>query len=149
MDTVSKVTRSRMMAGIRSKNTEPELRVRSVLHRSGFRFKIHDRRLPGKPDVVLPRLKTVFLIHGCFWHHHRCLRGRLPGQNRSYWAQKILRNRERDAHNRRLLRKLGWAVAVVWECEVRKSSDADLSRRLSNFLADKPVRVHFAKLVHD
>lgn len=108
------------MARIRSKNTRPELVVRSTLHRMGYRFRLHCAKLPGKPDVVLPRHRKVILVHGCFWHQHRgCKLASRPSSNTEYWLAKLDSNVRRDRQNRRKLRALGWKVLVVWECQTR------------------------------
>jgi DNA mismatch endonuclease, patch repair protein len=120
MDIVSKHTRSRMMAGITGKDTTPELVVRRVLHAAGLRFRLHRKDLPGRPDVVLPRLKTVVLVHGCFWHRHpRCRFATTPASNTEFWSRKFAETIERDARQVRQLKDLGWRVTVVWECETR------------------------------
>lgn len=119
-DTLSRQRRSENMASIRSQDTQPELIIRSLLHRAGFRFRLHSKRLPGKPDIVLTRFKTVILINGCLWHgHENCRRGRRPKSNSDYWNQKIDRNLARDAANAVLLHKAGWNRIVVWECELK------------------------------
>ena len=118
MDTVTPVQRSAIMRRVKSTHTSLELRVRSMLHRMGLRFRLHAARLPGKPDIVLPRLKLAIFVHGCFWHQHRCKRGnRIPASNRPYWEKKLARNVERFAAQRRELRTLGWRVIIIWECE--------------------------------
>lgn len=109
------------MSHIRSRNTTPELRVRSFLHRRGFRFRIHQRRLAGSPDIVLAKYRAVVFVHGCFWHQHPGCRFKgvkVPTGNRPYWGPKLARNVARDAENRRALATTGWRVAVVWECEI-------------------------------
>ena len=117
-DIVDRSTRSRMMAGIKGKNTAPEIRVRSYLHRHGFRFRLHGRQLPGKPDVVLPKYRTVIFVHGCFWHRHRgCPFAYSPRGNAGFWKAKLDGNAERDQRQRKELRKSGWKVRTVWECE--------------------------------
>ena len=118
-DIVSPETRSRMMAGIRGKDTKPELVIRRGLHRLGFRFRLHDRRLPGKPDRVFPKHNAVIFVHGCFWHGHDCHLFRWPATRREFWRQKISRNREVDARNRRALLETGWRVLEVWECALK------------------------------
>ncbi|MEK6333429.1 MAG: DNA mismatch endonuclease Vsr [Acidobacteriota bacterium] len=119
-DTLSRQRRSENMARIRSQDTQPELIVRSLLHQAGFRFRLHSKRLPGKPDIVLPRFKTVVLVHGCLWHGHaNCRRGRRPKSNADYWNRKIDRNLARDAANALLLKKAGWKRIVVWECQLK------------------------------
>lgn len=112
--------RSWNMSRIRSKNTKPEKFVRSLLHSMGYRFRIHRKDLPGKPDIVLPKYKTVIFVHGCFWHQHpRCKRATMPKSNQDYWIPKIQRNIERDKENQRFLKEAGWKVVVIWECEVK------------------------------
>jgi DNA mismatch endonuclease (patch repair protein) len=112
--------RSWNMSRIRSKNTIPEVKVRSILHCRGYRFRLHRKDLPGKPDVVLPKYKTVIFVHGCFWHQHKnCNRGNTPKTNKQYWLPKLRRNVENFKKNQRKLKKLGWQVIVIWECEVK------------------------------
>lgn len=115
-DTVDKATRSRMMAAIKGKNTKPELLVRKALHARGFRFRLHAKDLPGKPDIVLPKHRAVVFVNGCFWHGHSCKDFRWPKSNRAFWKAKITRNCERHASQVRLLRRKGWVVLHVWEC---------------------------------
>jgi DNA mismatch endonuclease (patch repair protein) len=118
MDTVSRAVRSRMMSRIKGKDTAPELVVRRALHAAGLRFRLHVTGLPGAPDIVLPRHRTVVLVHGCFWHRHPgCANARLPGTNRLFWRRKLTANVRRDAKVMRELHALGWRVMVVWECE--------------------------------
>lgn len=119
VDIVDSATRSRMMSGIRGRDTKPERVIRSQLHRKGFRFRINRRDLPGKPDIVFPGLNAVVLVHGCFWHGHDCPLFKLPGTRTEFWAQKIGRNRENDAKVMRALLDSRWRVAVVWECALR------------------------------
>jgi len=120
------------MAGFRSKDTKPEMLVRRALHRLGYRFRLHRRDLPGKPDIVLPKYRTVILVHGCFWHQHEdCRDARMPRTRQDYWAEKFRRNRERDEQNSVALAALGWRVAVIWECDARKAQlDGDLTALL-------------------
>lgn len=120
MDTVSALQRSLNMSRIRSKDTKPELTVRSILHRLGYRFRLHRKDLPGRPDVVLPKHKKAILVHGCFWHGHTCKLASKPKSNEVYWSGKILKNKERDARNLVALEALGWAVLELWECDVRR-----------------------------
>jgi DNA mismatch endonuclease (patch repair protein) len=111
--------RSRNMAAIRGKNTTPEIAVRSLLHLLGYRFRLHRKDLPGKPDIVLPRHNAVIFVHGCFWHCHACRYGRVkPATRADFWAAKRQSNVDRDRRNRAALRKLGWRVLVLWECEI-------------------------------
>lgn len=112
--------RSRMMSSVKSTNTKPEIKVRKWLHANGLRFRLHRKDLPGKPDIVLPRLKTVILVHGCFWHQHPgCSKATLPASNREFWADKLARNVERDTQTKEKLAELGWRVIEVWECELK------------------------------
>lgn len=129
---VTPATHLRMRA-VKRRNTNPELQVRRTLHALGYRFRLHDKRLPGTPDVVLPRHGKVIFVHGCFWHgHERCRRAKLPVNNAAIWKAKIDGNQRRDESNLKALRELGWDVLIVWECEVSKSSG--LETRLRNFL---------------
>lgn len=118
-DSLSPARRSWNMSQIRSKDTKPEVAVRSILHRNGFRFRLHSRVLPGRPDIVLRRFRSVVFVHGCFWHRHKgCSNSTLPSTNRSAWRKKFEQNVDRDRRNITALRELGWRVFVVWECEV-------------------------------
>jgi DNA mismatch endonuclease (patch repair protein) len=126
--------RSQVMAAIRAKNTKPEIAVRKALHAMGLRFRIHVSVLPGQPDIVLSGLRTIIQVKGCFWHGHRCLKGRIPVNNRLYWGPKINGNKTRDRRNERRLRRLGWRIRTVWECRVRKSSTQELSSFLGVLL---------------
>lgn len=120
-DTVSKEQRSLNMSLIRSTNTKPEVFVRSVLHKLGFRFRKNVKTLPGKPDIVLAKYKTVIFVHGCFWHQHEgCRRSTIPKSNIEYWKPKLRRNTERDIQHKSALEEGGWKVFVVWECETKK-----------------------------
>lgn len=119
IDIVDKPTRSRMMAGIRSKNTKPEMVVRKFLHGLGLRYRLHRKSLPGTPDLVFPKYKTVIFVHGCFWHGHDCRYFKLPKTRTGFWLAKISGNRARDARNEEALRASGWKVIVIHECEIR------------------------------
>ena len=119
------------MARIRSRDTKPELIVRSVLHRAGIRFSLRRKDLPGKPDIVLPKYQTVILVHGCFWHRHPgCSVATTPKSNIEFWHKKFDTNVKRDRRNQRALRRLGWKVIVVWECQIMKNPFAVLKRIL-------------------
>ena len=118
-DVVPPDVRSRMMAGIRSTNTKPELLLRSGLHRAGFRYKLHDRTLPGNPDMVFPRRRAVLFAHGCFWHGHDCHLFKWPKSREDFWRTKIGRNREVDARAAASLKAAGWRRGVVWECALK------------------------------
>ena len=118
-DTVTPDVRSRMMAGIRGSNTKPEMVIRSALHRLGFRFRIHRRDLPGKPDLVFPKHRAVILVHGCFWHGHGCHLFKWPKTRSEFWRQKIHSNIERDHRHLLALTDAGWRVATIWECALK------------------------------
>lgn len=122
MDNHSKEVRSYNMSQIRSTNSTPEEIVRKYLFANGFRYRKNDKRHPGKPDIVLPKYKTVIFVHGCFWHMHDCGRFVWPTSNEEYWKTKIARNIERDESNVAALKQAGWNVLVVWECELKKKS---------------------------
>lgn len=123
MDTLTPGKRSEVMSRIRGKNTSCEILVRRYLFAQGFRFRIHDKRLPGHPDIVLPKYHTVIMVNGCFWHgHNACGLYREPKTNVEFWCGKILRNTIRDSKNQAVLEALGWRVIVVWECELRTKS---------------------------
>jgi DNA mismatch endonuclease (patch repair protein) len=125
--------RSRIMRAVKSQNTAPEKIVRSLLHNLGFRYRLHRKDLPGKPDIVFPGRSKVIFVHGCFWHGHACRRGaRTPKNNADYWIAKIERNRERDKNNVANLQNEGWQVLMVWECEIRDREV--LTSRLTEFL---------------
>lgn len=128
MDIVSPTVRSRMMGGIRGKNTGPELIVRSVAHRLGLRFRLHRADLPGRPDVVFPRHRAVVLVHGCFWHRHDCGLAANPKTRPEFWKAKFDGNVRRDAVTRQRLEEAGWRVIVVWECET--ANEAALAAQL-------------------
>ena len=119
MDRITRDQRSHLMSQVRGKNTKPELIVRSFLHRNGFRFRLHVRSLPGTPDIVLPKYKTVIDIRGCFWHRHPgCRRTTTPTSNTVFWDEKFRQNIARDEKNDSALKALGWRVIVVWECQL-------------------------------
>ena len=128
-DTIPKEHRSWNMSRIRSRDTKPEKAVRSLLHRMGYRFRLHDRSLPGKPDIVLPRYRTAVFVHGCFWHRHKqCQYAYTPKSRIDFWTAKFQNNVIRDKNNELALRASGWHVLVVWECEIKELSA--LSKRL-------------------
>lgn len=124
------VDRSEMMRRVRGRDTSPELFVRSALHRRGLRFRIHRRDLPGRPDIVLPGLRVVVFVHGCFWHGHDCPRGRPPASNREFWLPKLQANRRRDDAAEKALRLAGWRVETVWQCSLKASTN-ELVERLA------------------
>ncbi len=124
MDIFEKKKRSEVMSKVKSKDTGAEMTVRRLLHLAGFRYRLHRKDLPGKPDIVFPGRKKVVFVHGCFWHQHAdCRRAQRPQSNKEYWNKKLDRNQERDAANESLLIKLGWEVFIVWECRL-KNRDA-------------------------
>ena len=118
------------MSAVKGKDTKPEILVRRWLHAAGYRFRLHVKELPGKPDIVLPKYKTVIFVNGCFWHQHRgCPHAKLPETNKGFWEEKLRKNAERDERNYQALRDLGWNVRIIWECEVKNIlsvSDAQL-----------------------
>ena len=121
VDRVSKEIRSYNMSRIRSKDTKPEILVRSYLFSKGLRFRKNDKRYPGSPDIVLPKYRTIIFVHGCFWHRHDgCKYATMPKSNVEYWEEKFYKNRQRDERNRRELEEMGWNVIIVWECELKK-----------------------------
>lgn len=126
--------RSANMARIRSTDTKPEMIVRKTLHKLGFRFRLHVRDLPGRPDIVLSKYRTAIQVKGCFWHGHTCREGRFPNSNREYWIPKLLKNRSRDASNERKLRRLGWSVHSIWECQIDHWSQERLERLVLRWL---------------
>ncbi len=136
-DMFSAEERSAVMRAVRSQDTSPELAVRSLLRELGVRYRLHRADLPGKPDIVLASRRKVIFVHGCFWHRHRCPRGnRTPHSRREYWVAKLERNRLRDRRRQAALRRQGWSVAVVWECQLKDRPR--LKRRLQRFL-DQPA----------
>lgn len=140
-DTVDATTRSRMMSGIRARNTKPEIIIRSLLHRQGFRFRLHARELPGKPDIVLPRFRAVIFVHGCFWHGHDCPLFKWPGTRPEFWRDKIGRNQTNDRKAIDALQKNGWRIGVVWECALRdKNRDVvGVAQKMADWLrSDAP-----------
>ena len=132
-DTVSPEVRSQIMAKVKSKGMKPELRVRKLLHRLGFRYRLHRSDLPGRPDLVFPARRKVIFVNGCFWHRHDdCPKARVPATNRDYWLAKLERNYNRDRRNIALLQEQGWSVMTVWECQLRDIPAA--AERLASFL---------------
>jgi DNA mismatch endonuclease (patch repair protein) len=131
MDTFSPEKRTQIMKSIKSNDTLPEMRVRSFLHRNGLRYRLHSKQLPGHPDIVLKKYNTVIFVHGCFWHHHRsikCKRASLPKSNQNYWLPKLNKTIVRDKRHAKQLKDLGWAVKVIWECQVNDKQLVKLLR---------------------
>jgi DNA mismatch endonuclease (patch repair protein) len=139
MDRLTPEKRSALMRNVKAKHTTPELTVRSMLHRMGFRFQLHRKDLPGKPDIVFPSRKKIVLVNGCFWHGHDCRYGRLPKSKLDFWEPKIEGSRARDVRNIENLRNLGWDVLTVWQCETR--DPASLEQALTSFIdkEKKPI----------
>jgi DNA mismatch endonuclease (patch repair protein) len=136
MDVVDAATRSRMMSGIRSKNTKPEMTVRKYLHAKGFRYRLHTKALPGSPDLVLPKHKVAIFVHGCFWHRHLgCRYATTPSSNVDTWRQKFSVNVARDRQKEAALEAAGWRVIVVWECELRRTAGSRMESLCAEILS--------------
>jgi len=131
-DTRSKEQRRRIMQAVKVRNTTPEMVVRRLLHRAGYRYRLHRKSLPGKPDIVFPSRRKVVFVHGCFWHGHGCSKGKLPKSRLDYWQPKIATNSCRDVRKQAELYDLGWKALVVWQCEIKDLRK--LQRRLEKFL---------------
>jgi DNA mismatch endonuclease (patch repair protein) len=132
-DIMTSEQRSENMRRICSTNTQPEMKVRRLIHRMGYRYRIHVKKLPGTPDIVFSARRKIIFVHGCFWHFHQdCRGGRIPQSKIEYWKPKLLRTRERDEAHRKALVELGWDVLVIWECDLREISE--LEARLKEFL---------------
>ncbi len=136
VDIVDAKTRSRMMAGIRSQRTRPEMFVRSSLHRRGFRFGWSSGALVGRPDIVLPRWRVLVFVHGCFWHMHGCNLSRVPDSNRDFWAEKLSANKVRDEKAARKQMEAGWRILTVWECSLRGASASRMFEAKVDQIAD-------------
>lgn len=145
-DIVSPGTRSRMMAGIRSQDTRPEMLLRRALHRDGFRYRLHDKRLPGRPDMTFPRYRAALFVHGCFWHGHAgCRYFKVPSTRREFWVDKIDSNRARDQQVLQALEAAGWRVGIVWECATREKPNASVEQ-VEAWLRGSAQRVEVACL---
>lgn len=127
-DIVSPAKRSQMMAGIRGKDTKPEIEIRKQLFALGYRYRLHDSKLPGKPDLILPRFNAVIFFNGCFWHVHDCELFKWPSSHAKFWKKKFSRNKEKDHENNEALKKLGWRILTIWECSYRSSGKKDWSK---------------------
>lgn len=148
MDIWSKEKRSECMSKIHSKNTKPELALRKALFARGFRFRVNCAKLPGKPDIVLPKYKTVIFVNGCFWHHHEgCKYAYMPKTNTKFWLDKITSNVERDRINRQKLLALGWNVITVWECEIRHMHRHYISPLVDRIATDLSAQISSQKTV--
>ncbi len=142
VDIVDSEKRSRMMSGIRGKDTRPEVWIRKALHRRGFRFRLHDKTLPGKPDLVFPRYRAVIQVQGCFWHRHDCHLFKWPSTRSEFWRKKILGNVERDKATQEQLQKLGWKILVIWECALKgkeKLPQQEVIRTIEAWLINDPM----------
>lgn len=139
-DVLTVEQRHKCMSRIRGRDTKPEIIARKLIHRLGYRFRLHSPTLPGKPDLTFPRLHKVIFVHGCFWHMHRCRYGRVtPATNADFWSKKRSENRERDRRVLGAIRKAGWSVLVVWECQTKDLDE--LESRLTAFFRNKPRRI--------
>lgn len=132
MDTRSPEQRSYIMRSVGSRDTGPELLVRRVLHGMGYRFRVHEKKLAGNPDIVLPRHRSIIFVHGCFWHGHGCSKGRLPKSRLAFWTKKMGQNRKRDDESVRTLRRQGWRVLTIWQCQTK--DEKRLRSKLMRFL---------------
>jgi len=129
VDVLTPEQRRKNMSRIRGKNTRPEVELRSMLHKAGFRFRLHYKKLPGKPDIVLPRFRTAVFVHGCFWHRHQgCRFASNPKTRPDFWKKKFQETVERDARNAQLISASGWQVVTIWECELKKNPEEALHR---------------------
>ena len=138
MDTISKEKRSWNMSRIRGKDTKPEIAVRSLLHEMGYRFRLHRKDLPGKPDIALPKYSTLIFVHGCFWHRHRnCKYAYIPKSRIEFWSDKFKGTIKRDKEHQKQLNDMGWKVHVIWECEVKNIEN--LRRRIKNIFKDNKI----------
>ncbi|MCK4340844.1 MAG: DNA mismatch endonuclease Vsr [Phycisphaerae bacterium] len=134
-DQFSAGKRSAIMRAIRGKDTKPEHAVRSLIHRLGYRYRLHVRELPGCPDLVFPSRRKVIFVHGCFWHRHHCRKGRsTPTTRARFWKEKLESNKSRDVKHRRKLRRLGWSVLTIWECQIAPKKADQLAQRVRRFL---------------
>lgn len=135
-DIFKKEKRSQIMSHISGKNTKPEIIIRKIVHSLGYRFRLHKKELPGKPDIVFHKLKKVIFINGCFWHGHKnCLRSKLPATNKKFWKIKIEGNKRNDKSNKIKLKRLGWDYLVIWQCEIKKKNAEKLETKISKFLS--------------
>lgn len=144
-DVVDPATRSRMMAGIGGKNTRPEVQLRKAMHALGFRYRLHDRKLPGKPDLVFPRYRAAVFVHGCFWHRHEgCRYATMPATRPEFWAAKFEANVARDRRAEMALHEMGWRIATVWECALRRSL-VTVAGQMSEWLtSETPLKIEIS-----
>lgn len=138
MDIFNKEKRSSIMSSIKSVNTTPEVIVRRILHRNGYRFRLHRNDLPGRPDIVLPKYNKIIFVNGCFWHgHENCKRSKLPDTNKDFWSSKISKNIERDKRNILKLQEMGWDCLIIWDCQIKKKDIQSLTTTLTEFIKRK------------
>lgn len=145
IDIHDNATRSRNMSAIKSKNTKPELKIRKLLHKNGYRFRLHVKYLPGKPDIVLPKYKVVIQVNGCFWHKHNCHFFKWPSTRVEFWRDKIKKNIENDKKNIIALHNLGWRTIIIWECSLKGKTKLPLKEffiKISNFLEKTSKKKH-------
>ncbi|HAT9038858.1 very short patch repair endonuclease [Legionella pneumophila] len=134
MDTVDRKTRTKIMRSVPQKNTKPEIKLRKALHKLGFRYRLHDKNLPGTPDLVFPRYKAVVFVHGCFWHRHNCKQTTTPATHKEFWLTKFKINVARDRKNNQMLEDAGWRVMSVWECELKQTENIKLIKKVTESL---------------
>lgn len=142
-DCHSKDVRSKNMSAVKGKNTKPEMMIRSLLHKNGFRFRLHDKALPGNPDIILKKYRAVIFVHGCFWHLHGCRKSNIPENNREFWHVKLNANKERDQLNIRELNKLNWRVLVIWECSLKgkmRLSNEELLDKIKSWILSSQIK---------
>lgn len=149
MDIVDRKTRSKIMKSVPQKDTKPEMRLRNALHGMGFRYRLHDKRLPGSPDLVFPKYKAVIFVHGCFWHRHGCKQTTTPTTREDFWQAKFKANVERDSKNVRELEATGWRVMTVWECELKDYHGNDLFEKVRCFLSGYSGSILNRKSMHE
>jgi DNA mismatch endonuclease, patch repair protein len=138
VDRLTIAARSENMRRIKSKNSAPELRVRRIVHGLGYRYRLHEHNLPGRPDLIFPGRKRIIFVHGCFWHSHdRCNLAHTPRSRQDYWHLKLERNKQRDQAHQRALKALGWKTLIIWECETKDADAGALTERLQNFLEEQ------------
>lgn len=146
-DVVDAATRSRMMAGIRTQGTKPEIIIRKALHARGFRYSLHSKGMPGKPDIVMPRWRVAIFVHGCFWHQHGCHLSKMPATNMDFWEKKLAGNKLRDEKVTQALVAMGWRTATIWECTTRGPSALErlpgLMDELANWIRSGPEPTSF------
>ena len=145
-DIVSTAKRSQMMSGIRNKDTKIEVLFRKALFAKGFRYRLNSSKLPGKPDLVLPKYKTAIFIHGCFWHHHSCYLGNTPNSNIEFWKKKLLSNKSRDEAQIKAIINSGYKVLIVWECALDKKSKLPLNQVIDDSIAFLNSHIQYAEI---